>query len=47
MKGKLADGEVVYVVETFYRFDMLIAAPVTTMLGLPMYGPDLTSMTVF
>lgn len=47
MKGKLADGEVVYVVETFYRFDMLLAAPVTTTLGLPVYGPDLSSTTVF
>lgn len=47
MKGKLADGEVVHVVETFYRFDMLIAAPATSALGLPVYGPDLTSMTVF
>jgi Flp pilus assembly protein TadG len=47
MKGKLADGEVVHVVETFYKFDMMLAAPVTTMLGLPVYGPDLTSLTVF
>lgn len=47
MSGQLADGEVVHVVETFYRYDMLLASPGTTMLGLPALGPDLYSMTVF
>lgn len=41
MSGQLDDGEVVYVVETFYKFDMLLT-------GLaPRFGPDLYSMTVF
>ena len=47
LSGKLADGEVVHVVETFYRYDMLLAAPVTSALGLPVYGPDLSSRTIF
>ena len=47
MKGKLADGEVVHVVEAFYKFDMLMAASATASLGLPVYGPDLSSMAVF
>lgn len=47
MTGKLADGEVVYVVETFYRYDMLISSAATSALGLPVYGPDLYSSTVF
>lgn len=47
MTGKLADGEVVHVVETFYRYDMLISSAATSALGLPVYGPDLYSSTVF
>lgn len=47
MAGLLDDGEVVYVVETFYKYDMLLAAPGTAALSLPTYGPDLYSMTVF
>lgn len=46
MSGKLGDGEVVHVVETFYQYDML-AANASTYLGLPLFGPDLYSMTVF
>lgn len=47
MSGKLADGEVIYVVETFYRYDMLLSSAGTAALQLPTYGPDLYSMTVF
>ena len=46
MTGQLADGEVVHVVETFYRYDMVLASA-TSALGLPVLGPDLYSMTVF
>jgi len=47
MEGKLSDGEVVYVVETFYRFDVLLATYTVNNLGLPTFGPDLYSITVF
>jgi Flp pilus assembly protein TadG len=47
MKGKLDDGEVVHVVETFYRYDMLLTSAATGVLSLPTIGPDLYSMTVF
>jgi hypothetical protein len=47
MAGKLDDGEVVYVVEAFYQYDMLLASAGTAILSLPTYGPDLYSMTVF
>jgi Flp pilus assembly protein TadG len=47
MKGKLDDGEVVHVVETFYRYDMLLTSPATGALSLPTIGPDLYSMTIF
>jgi len=47
MNGKLGDGEVVYVVETFYRFDMFMTSFATESLSLPTFGPDLYSMTVF
>jgi Flp pilus assembly protein TadG len=47
MSGQLDDGEVVYVVETFYKYDMLLSTVATSALGLPTYGPDLYSMTVF
>jgi hypothetical protein len=43
MDGQLDDGEVVYVVETFYNFDMLL----TGGFNVPRFGPDLYSMTVF
>ena len=47
MEGKLGDGEVVYVVETFYRFDMLLASYTVNNLGLSTFGPDLYSLTIF
>ncbi|QBE62204.1 TadE/TadG family type IV pilus assembly protein [Pseudoduganella lutea] len=43
MNGQLDDGEVVYVVETFYNFDMLL----TGQFNVPTFGPDLYSMTIF
>lgn len=45
MNGQLADGEVIYIVETYYRFNMLVAGG--GFLALPTLGPDLYSMTVF
>jgi len=45
--GKLDDGEVVFVVETFYKFDMLVAGFTLNKNTLPTFGPDLYSMTVF
>jgi hypothetical protein len=47
MTGKLDPGEVVFVVETFYRFDMLVGGFTTDNNTLPTFGPDLYSMSVF
>lgn len=47
MAGRLDDGEVVFVVETFYRFDMIVSAFTAGTSELPTFGPDLYSMTVF
>lgn len=47
MSGKLDDGEVVYVVETFYRYDMVFSGFASGALSLPDFGPDLYSFTVF
>ena len=47
MTGKLDPGEVVFVVETFYRFDMLVSGFTTGPSTLPTFGPDLYSMSVF
>lgn len=47
MNGQLDAGEVIVVVETFYRYDMLTAGTATTLFGLPTLGPDLYSMTIF
>lgn len=47
MTGKLDNGEVVYVVEMFYRFDMLVSGFTTGPNKLPTFGPDLYSMSVF
>ncbi|HBI68982.1 MAG TPA: hypothetical protein DDZ22_08155 [Massilia sp.] len=47
MDGKLGDGEVVYVVETFYQFNMFMTSFAMDSLSLPTIGPDLYSMTVF
>ncbi len=47
MDGQLDDGEVVYVVETFYRYDMITAGFSAGGFALPTFGPDLYSITVF
>lgn len=47
LTGKLDDGEIVYVVETFYKFDMLVSAFTFKENALPAFGPDLYSMSVF
>jgi len=47
LTGKLDDGEVVFVVETFYKFDMLVAGFTLNKNTLPTFGPDLYSMSVF
>lgn len=47
MTGRLDAGEVVFVVETFYKFDMMVSAFTVGANGLPTFGPDLYSMTVF
>lgn len=47
LTGKLDDGEIVYVVEAFYKFDMLVSAFTFRKDALPTFGPDLYSMSVF
>jgi hypothetical protein len=47
MNGKLDDGEVVVVVETYYRYDMFLSAFSSGSFSLPSLGPDLYSLTVF
>jgi hypothetical protein len=47
MSGKLDDGEIVVVVETYYRYDMLISAFSIGSYSLPTIGPNLYSLTVF
>jgi hypothetical protein len=47
MTGKLADGEVIYAVESYYRFSMLLGS-INFGLGikLPQIGPNLYDITV-
>lgn len=47
MSGTLADGEVIYAVESFYDFNMLFSGFKIGTLSLPTIGPNLYSMTVF
>lgn len=47
MSGTLADGEVIYVVETFYKFNMVFAPFSLGSVSTSTIGPDLYSMTVF
>jgi hypothetical protein len=47
MSGQLADGEVIYVVETFYKFNMLFSPFSLGSVSTSTIGPDLYSMTVF
>lgn len=46
MPGLLADGEVIYAVETFYNFDMLFRS-VTPELGIAQIGPNLSAKAIF
>lgn len=47
MQNQLADGELIYVVETFYNFDMLFGTLKIGNSTTPILGPNLNSMTVF
>ena len=47
MQGQLAEGELIYAVETFYRFDPLFGAIDTGAPRAPLLGSDLYAMTVF
>jgi hypothetical protein len=47
MQNQLADGELIYAVETFYDFDMLFGTLNFGNSTTPVLGPNLTSMTVF
>ncbi|WP_426072424.1 TadE/TadG family type IV pilus assembly protein [Janthinobacterium sp. DSP2-3-3] len=47
MQSQLADGELIYAVETFYNFDMLFGTLKFGNSTTPVLGPNLTSMTIF
>lgn len=47
MQSQLADGELIYAVETFYNFDMLFGTLKFGNSTTPLLAPNLTSMTVF
>ncbi|MGK5073558.1 TadE/TadG family type IV pilus assembly protein [Janthinobacterium sp. ZB1P44] len=47
MQSQLADGELIYAVETFYNFDMLFGTLKFGNSTTPVLAPNLTSMTVF
>ena len=47
MSGQLADGELIYAVETFYNFDMLFGTLKVGNSTTPILGPNLNSMTIF
>ena len=47
MSGQLADGELIYAVETFYNFDMLFGTLKVGDGTTPVLGPNLNSMTIF
>ncbi|PHV38390.1 TadE/TadG family type IV pilus assembly protein [Janthinobacterium sp. BJB304] len=47
MQNQLADGELIYAVETFYDFDMLFGTLNFGNSTTPVLAPNLTSMTVF
>ncbi|MYM23129.1 pilus assembly protein [Duganella sp. FT135W] len=47
MSGQLLDGEVIYVVEVFYKFNMLFQSFSFGTFITPVLGPDFYSMTVF
>lgn len=47
MSGQLADGEEVYVVEAFYKFNMVFSPVALGSAGTGTIGPNLYSMSVF
>ncbi|MYM68783.1 pilus assembly protein [Pseudoduganella sp. FT55W] len=47
MSGQLIDGEVIYVVEVFYKFNMLFQTFSFGLFSTSTLGPDFYSMTVF
>jgi len=47
MTGKLTDGQVVYVVESWYSFNMLFQGLTMGTLKMPTIGPNLYSSTTF
>jgi hypothetical protein len=47
MTGRLSDGEVIYVVEVFYKFTMLFGGLNVGFGAMPMIGPNLHAMTIF
>jgi|GEM_PF-386082 len=47
MTGKLTDGQVIYVVEGWYRFNMFFQGLTMGVLQMPTLGPNLYSATIF
>ena len=47
LSNQLADGQVVYVVEVFYKFNMVFSPVKLGSTGTGTIGPDLYSMSVF
>ena len=47
MVGQLYDGEVIYAVESFYKFNMLFGGLNLGLVTIPIIGPNLRSLTVF
>lgn len=47
MTGKLTDGQVIYVVESYYNFNMLFQGLTMGALSMPTLGPNLYSATTF
>lgn len=47
MSGQLLDGEVIYVVEVYYKFNMLFQTFTFGSFSTPTLGPEFYSMTVF
>lgn len=47
MSGTLAEGELIYVVECYYKFNMAFSGFALGPVAMPVIGPNLYSMTVF
>jgi hypothetical protein len=47
MAGALNDGDVVYLVETFYHFPMFFSGIQLSAITLPAFDPNLYAMTIF